>query len=119
MFWLPRKKKAAHPTPFDERWSYFLAHLAAVPATISLVESVPDDKLCDIEFLENELIPLIGLNDENLHEHRENLTSISAREFTFSNIPINLRAILPGWLIMRLEFILTLKWDHAGAGLLF
>ena len=69
MFWLLGKKKSRSALMFDERWSYFSAHLAAVSATISLVESVPDDKLRDIDFLENELIPLIGLNDENLHEH--------------------------------------------------
>lgn len=68
MFRLTDKKKSPTTLQFNQRWSYFSAHLAAVPATISLVESVPDDKIRDIGFLENELIPLIGLNDENLHE---------------------------------------------------
>lgn len=39
---------------------FFQQHLQAVPEAIALVESVADDQLCDIHFLEQELIPALG-----------------------------------------------------------
>ena len=47
--------------PLEERWEFFFQqHLQAVPEAIALVESVADDQLCDIHFLEQELIPALG-----------------------------------------------------------
>jgi cephalosporin hydroxylase len=54
--------------PIQERWDYFRNHPATIPAAIALVESVPEDKLKDVDYLEKKLIPSLGLNDENLRE---------------------------------------------------
>lgn len=60
--------------PLEERWEFFRQHLHAVPEAISLVESVADHQLYDIQFLEQELIPAVGLNDENRHEQPPELS---------------------------------------------
>jgi hypothetical protein len=52
----------------SDRWNYFANNLSTIPNSISLIESVPYCSLCDIPFLENELIPALGLNDECLNE---------------------------------------------------
>lgn len=60
--------------PLEERWEFFRQHLQAVPAAITQVESVAEDQLHDIRFLEQELIPSVGLNDENRHEQPPELS---------------------------------------------
>jgi hypothetical protein len=60
--------------PLKERWEYFLKQPQAVPTAIALVESVADHQLRDSSFLEHELIPAIGLNDENSHEQPPELS---------------------------------------------
>ena len=60
--------------PFQQRWAYFQGNLSTIPAAISLVESVPEDKLRDVTFLERELIPSLGLNNENLWEQPAELS---------------------------------------------
>lgn len=69
------KKQTTNVSPFQQRWDHFLKNDAIVPTAIALIESVPDDKLRDIDFLELELIPALGLNDENLHEQPQELSS--------------------------------------------
>lgn len=59
--------------PLKPRWDYFNEHSATIPAAISLIESAPEHHLRDINFLENELIPALGLNDENLNEQPKEL----------------------------------------------
>lgn len=54
--------------PLQQRWAYFQGNLSTIPKAIALVESVPEDKLKDVIFLERELIPSLGLNNENIWE---------------------------------------------------
>lgn len=67
------RRWSTHQNPIQARWDYFQNNQATIPATIALVESVPEDKLRDSLFLERELIPALGLNDENLQEQPEEL----------------------------------------------
>jgi cephalosporin hydroxylase len=69
---LPRRW-TGYQNPIKARWDYFAHNLATIPAAIALVASVPEDKLGDSVFLERELIPALGLNDENLQEQPEEL----------------------------------------------
>lgn len=67
-------KWAMRQNPLQARWDYFLMHQASIPVAISLIESAPDDQLSNIPFLEHELIPALGLNDENLNEQPRELS---------------------------------------------
>jgi cephalosporin hydroxylase len=60
--------------PFQQRWASFQANLSTIPMAIARVESVPDDKLKGVTFLERELIPSLGLNNENLWEQPAELS---------------------------------------------
>ena len=59
--------------PVAARWDHFSRTLDSVPTAIALIENVPDDKLKDLLFLEEKLIPALGLNNENLQEQPEEL----------------------------------------------
>jgi cephalosporin hydroxylase len=69
-----RSRSTSHD-PFQQRWAYFQGNLSTIPAAIALVESVPEDKLRDVTFLERELIPSLGLNNENLWEQPAELSN--------------------------------------------
>ena len=59
--------------PIATRWNYFARTLDSIPATIDLIQAVPEDKFRDVAFLEEKLIPSLGLNDENLEEQPKEL----------------------------------------------
>lgn len=69
------KRWAMRRDPFQERWDYFLDHRDIIPSAMASIASVPDGKLRDITFLETELIPALGLNDENLNEQPKELAT--------------------------------------------
>lgn len=68
-----RRRPQTTRDPLQERWRYFADRTDAIHAAVSLIQAVPDEKLRDISFLEHELIPSIGLNDENLDEQPNEL----------------------------------------------
>ena len=59
--------------PIAARWNHFSRSLDSIPATIALIQAVPEDKFKDVAFLEEKLIPALGLNDENLEEQPKEL----------------------------------------------
>ncbi|MBM5815609.1 MAG: class I SAM-dependent methyltransferase [Cyanobacteria bacterium K_Offshore_surface_m2_239] len=60
--------------PLQDRWDYFQENDAASLVASHLIKAIPDDKLTDITYLETELIPALGLNNENLHEQPQELS---------------------------------------------
>jgi cephalosporin hydroxylase len=69
-----RKFTSTGQNPLQERWDYFQKNPGIVPDAVALIASTPADKLRDIAFLERELIPALGLNDENLNEQPAELS---------------------------------------------
>ena len=65
--------------PVAARWEAFRVNTAIVPEAMTLVQSVPDSRLRDVTYLEQELIPALGLNDENLQEQPEELSQFFGR----------------------------------------
>lgn len=61
--------------PIQQRWNYFQSNPSTIQDSIALVESVSEDSLTDVGFLERELIPFLGLNNENLWEQPAELSN--------------------------------------------
>ncbi len=96
-------KRLTHKTnPLQDRWKYFQDNDGASLAARSLIQGVPNEKLRDIAYLENELIPALGLNNENLHEQPQELSSFMGTGLHVFQYPNQLSRYLT-WLA-----------DHAG-----
>lgn len=61
--------------------------LAMLKNLISLIQTTPLEKLQDALFVENELLPKLGLNDANLHEFPSHLKDFYGKGFRYWGYP--------------------------------
>ncbi len=90
-------KMELSPDPMKLRWDHFLNDQTTIPLTLSLVNAVPDSKLRDTKYLETELLPALGLNDENLNEQPEELSKFFGTGLHIFQYPNQFAAYL-AWL---------------------
>ncbi|MEB3260531.1 MAG: class I SAM-dependent methyltransferase [Cyanobacteriota bacterium] len=91
-------KRLTHQSnPLQDRWDYFQDNAAASLAAAGLIQGVPEDKLRDTSFLENELIPALGLNNENLNEQPRELSAFMGKGLHIFQYPNQLARYLT-WL---------------------
>jgi hypothetical protein len=67
---------------------------ANVLPAVEMIRSLRDDQLCDVGFLERELIPALGLNDENLNEQPPELADHQGRGIFIFQYPNQLSQYL-------------------------
>jgi cephalosporin hydroxylase len=91
-------RRWTHKTnPLQDRWDYFQENDAASLEASRLIEAIPEDRLTDITYLETELIPALGLNNENLHEQPQELSPFMGRGLHVFQYPNQLSRYL-AWL---------------------
>lgn len=58
----------------EDRYAYYERIVDSVDRAVDLIQGVPTSRCIDIEYLEHELIPALGLNNEQLHNQPTELT---------------------------------------------
>jgi hypothetical protein len=81
----------------QQRWQYFENYRSEIEGIMRTIQEVSPDKCADIPFLEHDLIPALGLNNESLHEQPPELSEYFGRGLHLWQYPAQLARYL-AWL---------------------